>query len=174
MNAKTEESIQRALKYSENPEALTSVLQETEIDCNFLGIFPHFPADKESRLVGNITISRKGKTTSFHFGFSLHDTETYEYKQKPKSYGRYHGKWYPDLMPTIRKDYAAFLDGILYSILCTIRSEFYCEPIFEDFCSEFGFDSDSRKAFETWQACLKQSAQLRPLFSETEIESFPS
>lgn len=34
---------------------------------------------------------------------------------------------------------------------------------FEDWCSDFGYDTDSRKAEATWRAIMEQSTQLRKL-----------
>lgn len=35
------------------------------------------------------------------------------------------------------------------------------EQTFEEFCSEFGYDTDSRKARNTWKACKYTSARFR-------------
>jgi hypothetical protein len=37
---------------------------------------------------------------------------------------------------------------------------------FEDWASEYGYDSDSRRAFATWEACKAQTDQLRDLLGE--------
>lgn len=41
---------------------------------------------------------------------------------------------------------------------------------FEDFCSEFGYDTDSRKAYSIYEAVTEQTEELKELFSEEEIE----
>jgi hypothetical protein len=41
---------------------------------------------------------------------------------------------------------------------------------FEDFCSSFGYDEDSRKAYKIWEACKKSGEKLQKLFSADEIE----
>lgn len=35
---------------------------------------------------------------------------------------------------------------------------------FEDYCSNFGADEDSRKAYATWEACKKTAADVAELF----------
>ena len=40
------------------------------------------------------------------------------------------------------------------------------EQTFEDFCSEFGYDSDSRKAEKTWKACAKTAPKVRRLLGD--------
>jgi hypothetical protein len=41
---------------------------------------------------------------------------------------------------------------------------------FKSFCSLFGYDTDSRKAFKIWEACKANSDKLHKLFSPDEIE----
>ena len=64
-------------------------------------------------------------------------------------------------------------DGFLYSILCCIRSDYYCPDTFEEFCSEFGYDTDSRKAFDIFGKLNINSSGLQCLFDNKEIESLP-
>lgn len=39
-------------------------------------------------------------------------------------------------------------------------------PSFEDWCSEYGYDTDSRKAEKTFKACEHQSKRLKKLLGE--------
>ena len=41
---------------------------------------------------------------------------------------------------------------------------------FEDFCFDFGYDTDSRRAFAVWEACKESGEKLRKIFSSVEIE----
>ena len=52
------------------------------------------------------------------------------------------------------------LDGRLYDILCCIGCDLQTPDTFEDFCAEYGYDTDSRKAFETFEQCLAQKRKL--------------
>lgn len=52
-----------------------------------------------------------------------------------------------------------------YSVLASCSGDYNCPDNFEDFCSEYGYDNDSRKAEKTFAACLKQSAKLKKIFS---------
>lgn len=38
---------------------------------------------------------------------------------------------------------------------------FYTEPSFEDWCSDYGYDTDSRRALQTFKACKHQTERLR-------------
>lgn len=41
---------------------------------------------------------------------------------------------------------------------------------FEDFCFEFGYNSDSIKALKVYNACKKQADKLSRLFTNAEVE----
>jgi len=41
---------------------------------------------------------------------------------------------------------------------------------FEDFCSEFGYDTDSRKAEKTYHAAYEEWMDVKSFFNRTEIE----
>jgi len=185
----SEKSIEKTCEYSDNPDKLKAFFgninlnpKPIEIEYVSTGIRKYFPEDKENRQTILVKITREGKEIEFQYGMSIYDTETIQavgqddyYRKWTKYYGK---KYSPDesskQQKIIENDYKKIKENVLYSILCCIHSEFYCPPIFEEFCSEFGYDTDSRKAFDTWQNCLKQSNLLHRIIKETEIESFPS
>lgn len=41
---------------------------------------------------------------------------------------------------------------------------------FKDWCGEYGYDTDSRKAFETYTACLENAIKLRGIIGESVVE----
>ena len=41
---------------------------------------------------------------------------------------------------------------------------------FEDFCSEFGYDEDSRSAEQIYLACVKEYKQLTRIFTDEQME----
>ncbi len=55
---------------------------------------------------------------------------------------------------------------VLYSLL-TDATAF--EQTFEDWCSNFGYDTDSRKAEQTYQACVAKGRALASAFTPAEI-----
>lgn len=57
-----------------------------------------------------------------------------------------------------------------YDVLACISSDIYCPETFKDFCAEYGYELDSRKALATWKRCAKFAKRLRAFFSESEIE----
>lgn len=54
-----------------------------------------------------------------------------------------------------------------YDVLASLEK--YDVGTFEDFCSDFGYDTDSRKAEKTYQAVKEQFTQLQTLFNDTEL-----
>ena len=65
-------------------------------------------------------------------------------------------------------------DGIrelsAYSVLACISGDVHCPETFADFCSEYGYDTDSRSAEQTFRRCLAFSRKLRAFFTEKEIQ----
>lgn len=55
---------------------------------------------------------------------------------------------------------------VVYSLLCDYQAG---SMSFEDFCGDYGYDTDSRKAFATWEACGVNAGKLGKLFSADEI-----
>jgi hypothetical protein len=55
-----------------------------------------------------------------------------------------------------------------YSVLTCCSSEINCPETFEDFCSEFGYEEDSRKAEKTFRALKKFSDKLNKFFNTEE------
>ena len=58
--------------------------------------------------------------------------------------------------------------GLIHSIILDGSA---CEESFEDWRSNFGYDTDSRKALETYLACQENYNKFRKLFSHAEIEA---
>lgn len=52
-----------------------------------------------------------------------------------------------------------------YEVLACCSSDINCPEIFEDFCAIYGYDIDSRKAEDTFRACLPQARKLRKFFN---------
>lgn len=55
-----------------------------------------------------------------------------------------------------------------YDVLSCLS--FTCPDTFKDFCSEYGYDEDSRKAETTFCAVQHQAKMLQTLFNDTELE----
>lgn len=152
-------------EYSENPKKLKKLMQEVEITVEYKGTDIHFTDDKEKRIILEIKVLRGENGMFFTFGMSIHDTELFALSAKSAAQKLPFAEIY-------KKRYE-IRDNLLYSILSCIASDYYCPETFEDFCTEFGYDTDSRRAEKTFHACLEQSRKLKTVFTPEEIEYLP-
>lgn len=58
--------------------------------------------------------------------------------------------------------------GILYGLALDSSA---LEYSFEDWCSEYGYDSDSRKAHATYEACIDNARKMLKCFSKQSIQN---
>lgn len=58
-----------------------------------------------------------------------------------------------------------------YSVLSCISSEAHAPGTFAEFCDEYGYDQDSRKAEKTFKACDKLARRIRAFFCPEELEA---
>ena len=57
--------------------------------------------------------------------------------------------------------------GLLHSLILDSEA---AEQTFNSWCSEFGYDTDSRKALATYEACQKDFDKLRKVFNSEQIK----
>lgn len=55
-----------------------------------------------------------------------------------------------------------------YNILTCLEK--YEPESFENWCSQFGYDEDSRKAYSTWETCCEQYEALAEMFTDEEMD----
>ena len=55
-----------------------------------------------------------------------------------------------------------------YDVLASVTK--YEVGTFDDFCSEYGYDTDSRKALKTYKAVLREWKNIEKLFTAEQIE----
>lgn len=140
------------LKYSEEPEKLKALLSKIKVEVQYKDYNFYFDEDKDKRVILNIYISRGKKEIDFTFGMSINDS---------------------DILLDNSSNNEKTKKEMLYTVLSCCSSDFYCPIDFEEFCSEFGYDTDSKKAENIWKLCLKQSSKLHKIFSEEEIDYLP-
>jgi hypothetical protein len=156
-------------------------LKETgaEIKVEFLKNGKHFDDDKENRDIYSVTISRGKRSYKFNFGQSIAHSGKFfvGYKMAGDNIHR-DAKPFNDHNKARQ---AAFGSGGMwvilnkkfeipsaYSILACLEK--YDVGTFENFCSEFGYDEDSRKAEKIYKAVLDEYKSLQALFSEEELD----
>lgn len=64
------------------------------------------------------------------------------------------------------KPFAPFAAGVLHSLIMDGTAS---EQSFNGWCADLGYDSDSMKAFKTYQACCETGEKLKSIFSRKQI-----
>jgi hypothetical protein len=147
----------------------------------------HFPGDKDKRDIYKITLTRGTRSYSFDFGQSIvnsgfrlylaghrnsinievpEDKRNY-YLDKKNSYGLG--------LLCAKFGYCARSDKFSYPVIPNSYDVLTCltkyDPCtFEDFCSAFGYDTDSRTAEKTYNAVKDEYLNLCALFTSDELE----
>jgi len=134
-------------------------LKETgsKLKIKFLENGKHFDDDKQPRDIYQVSFSRGGRSFMFNFGRSIAESTKIKRTHSKEKFS---------------------LDGICldnpkrklrsYDILACLTC--YHPGTFDDFCSEFGYDVDSRTAEKTYSAVLKEYTNLCTLFNAEELE----
>lgn len=138
---------------------------------------PQMGDSKDKMINYYVTLEREGRMMSLYFSTGLGWVEKlttakgkgwnnaignahYDKKHKRFLVTEHRNTFEPDsLFPRyrIRKPSAADILDCLSSDACGI------EQSFEDWASDLGYDTDSRKAFDTYQTCQRQAKELRSL-----------
>lgn len=158
---------------------MTAVGARMEVE--FLENGFHFEGDKEKRDIYQITlINAHGREFKFRFGNSLNDSGFYYTKGVKKtdidrtllgasnSVAKIKAKdW--DFLNNGKSDKIHYpVAPNSYSVLACLTK--YDPGTFENFCHEFGYDTDSRKALKTYKAVQNEWLNIERLFTESEIE----
>jgi hypothetical protein len=135
----------------------------------------YFDDDKEVRDIYDITLKRGNREYKFTFGNSINNSGRFiNYRTKELSQGtlikdsptnKYRMPW------DVYKDWVEnknFEIPTAYSILAAITK--YDPGTLEDFCNEFGYDTDSRKAEKTYNAVKNEYQNVAMLFNDTEMQ----
>lgn len=60
-----------------------------------------------------------------------------------------------------------------FAVLASIYSDNPRGMFFDEWCAEFGYDSDSRRALDIYLACQRQTAAFRRVFPNMDWEQYP-
>lgn len=139
---------------------------ETSFKAEYVEHGLYFDNDKETRDIYKITLTRKDKKPFiFRFGQSIVNSGTItDNKVYSDSFLR-DGR----MITTKKSDYKQKRTApSAYDVLACLTK--YDVGSLEDFCSEFGYDSDSRTAEKIYLAVVREYNEVKRLWSETEIE----
>ncbi len=112
----------------------------TSFKAVYLGTFPYFDGDKKARDVYQITLTRKNKSYSFRFGQSIANSRLININKS-----HYYPPTASDVLTCLQK---------------------YDIRAFSDFCNDFGYDTDSRKAEKIYFDVKEEYKNVNLLFSD--------
>jgi hypothetical protein len=157
---------------------------QTEIKVEFLEHGKHFANDTETRDIYKVTFSRNGRKFNLKFGQSIAKSGFFaQYgKQKialpmdklnaKKSDLHLWVKWNTKATDfgSVGRDSIHYPEApTAYDVLACLTK--YDVDSFDDFCSEFGYDADSRTAKKTYKAVRKEFSNVQKIWSDSEIEA---
>ena len=131
--------------------------------------------EKEKRNWYDVTITTPRGKMTFTFWDSIHNTKistmTFEeYAKKKLKYNRIEDMSYGEKVKA-KNDLARLKADAVpneYDVLACLEK--YDPGTFEDFCSEFGYDEDSRTAERVYIAVIKEYKDLTRIFTEEQME----
>jgi hypothetical protein len=147
---------------------------ETEFSAKFLRTDKYFPDDTDKRDIYEITLKRGERRYSFTFGQSLKSSGEYIVypgkvrlsKKEATAYVQSHGDIVLNRGNSDKnKDYEILTP---YTVLASLTK--YEPGTFENFCWDYGYDNDSRKAEKMYEAVKEEYAKLCTLYSDKELE----
>lgn len=150
----------------------------TQYKAEFKEFGKHFGDDKDKRFLFTVTLTRGSRSYSFDFGSSLADAEEFfktlvsaDWKKHFKYPARVikdeeEMKW---ILPAITKHKDKIIAPSAYDVLACLTK--YDPGTFEDFCGEFGYDVDSKKAEKVYEAVKKEYLELSRLYNDQELEA---
>lgn len=130
----------------------------------------HWAEDTEERDIYNITLKRGKRSCTFKFGQSLVRSKGWREKKRPdyKLLPFYH-----KILPSLSDDglgewVCKGIPPTPYGVLSTLTKR--SPGLFEEFCMDFGYDQDSRRAEKVYREAMDIWLHLSRLFSSEELE----
>ena len=129
--------------------------------------------EKEKRNWYDVTITTPRGKMTFTFWDSIHNTEistmtSEEYAKKKLKYNRVKNMSYSEKVKAKLARLKAEAVPNEYDVLACLEK--YDVGTFEDFCSEFGYDEDSKTAERIYIAVTKEYKDLTRIFTEEQME----
>ena len=159
---------------------------KAELEIKFLKNDFHFSGDKEKRDIYKCTLKRGGRKYSFNFGNSLNDSgfkivnkngkvlRAFNVPDEKRSLCMSRGFGFSGFVYLLPFPLSASEKVLMptppncYDILACLTK--YNPDTFENFCSEFGYDTDSRAAKKTYKAVKEEYYGICALFTSDEME----
>ncbi len=180
-----------ATKLSEYDQQAINFLAKTGVtfEVNFLKYGLHFDGDKDKRDIYQITLRRGEREFIFNFGQSINSSGKYIVGDKIiadplrdagldrfqddnlaiDAIGKHHYRMMNEQTRGLYfKSNPDYSKPNAYSVLACLTK---CDPIdLENFCDEFGYDTDSITANKTFEAVKNEYQNVCMLWNDSEIE----
>ena len=130
--------------------------------------------EREKRNLYEITLSTPRGSMVFDFWDSIHNTEIRQMNLEAYAEKRYNCRFdslnYSEKVKAQKelKEKKAAAQPTAYDVLACMTK--YDPGTFENFCSEFGYDEDSRTAERIYFAVQKKYSQLAKIFTPEQLE----
>lgn len=151
-------------------------LDKHGVSCNIerVGLEVKHDWDSASHMKYRVTLKRLDKVMSYDFFDSIHNTGILT-RSKDEWARKIYGRFYEGLSTSeknslnrlINKEKEKATPGAYDVLACLVTSD---PGIFDDFCNEFGYDSDSVKAFNIYRAVQEQYRDLCRVFTQEQLE----
>jgi hypothetical protein len=115
------------------------------------------------------TFTRGEKSITFDYFTGLGHRKLPEWRgpgPAPRTGTLLHAQWVAQAKPQ-----APSPADVLHCLLSDAEA---CGQSFKSWCDDFGCDTDSRKAFATYEACQRSGDELRGFFTRETLECFAS
>lgn len=126
---------------------------------------PHMDERADESYHWHVTLEYDGRSMLLYYsmGSANHGKRPchiaqFRYNQYKKHYGPIASKWIVKNIPGKRPETADVLNCLASD------ADVFQHDTFEDWASDFGYDSDSRTAEKTYRACIENAIKLRNLF----------
>lgn len=152
----------------------------TTFTAEFLENGFHFQDDKDVRDIYKITLKKGSRKYSFKFGQSIMNSQYYQDPIKERTYtlngGCRTGNYSINDISKYQNSFGfgkqmkliAGKQPTPYDVLACLTK--YDPGTFEDFCGEFGYDTDSRKAYKTYKAVKREWENVAILFNDEQLD----
>ena len=162
------------IKQAEDFLTATNTIMSVE----FLKNDYHFNGDEHKRDIYNVTFKRGDRSFTVVFGQSVMDSARLVHTTTGNEFsiggGCIKGKLKILNVEKYKKSVGKELIEVAgvpptaYNVLTCLQK--YEVGTFEDFCSEFGYDTDSRSAKKTYKAVCKEFEDVQKIWTDEEIE----
>jgi hypothetical protein len=152
-------------------------LTETEIIIEFVKNDYHFEDDKDKRDIYKVSIKRGERKFSFYFGQSVFKSQYYQDSIPNRTYTLNGGCRTGNYSINNIQKYQSggqkltLIQGekpTVYDILACLQK--YDVGTLENFCGDFGYDIDSKKAEKIYKAVVKEFDNICKIWTDYEIE----